>query len=174
MSTRIEAFKAKFMTLLTAISEKLDDKLGKTEAAVSANKLSAPFELRVTGDVTGSEMVHGDETVVLEVTLSAAAKQQLRTVTPIKETVSLAIDQLKQYDLQTLLGTNAALYDLTAVDIEVRVKDTVAGSPTLNAFVNAHAYVVYGIKDNRYVMVSNESGKAIECYVRVTVPPKIV
>ncbi len=174
MSNRIEAFKAKFMTLLTAISEKLDDKLGKTEAAVSANKLSAPFELRVTGDVTGSEMVHGDETVVLEVALSAAAKQQLRTVTPVKETVNLAIDQLKQYDLQTLLGTNAALYDLTAVDIEVRVKDTVAGSPTLNAFVSAQAYVVYGIKGNRYVMVSNESGKAIECYVRVTVPPKIV
>lgn len=174
MSNSIEAVKAKFTALFAAISDKLDGKLGKTEAAVSAVKLTNPFELRLSGDVSGSDAVYGDENVNLSVSLTAAGLAKVRPAMPVNETINLAIDQVKQYDLQTLLGTNAALYDLTAVDIEVRVKYTVAGSPTLNAFVNAHAYVVYGIKDNRYVMVSNESGKAIECYVRVTVPPKIV
>lgn len=171
MSNSIEAVKAKFTALLAGIAVKLDSKLGKTEPAASAVKLTNPFELRLVGDVDGSDAVYGNENVSLEVQLSATGLQRVRPSVTVKETINLAIDQLKQYDLQTLLGTNASKYDLSNVDIEVRVKDTIAGSPTLGAFVNAHSYVVYGVKDNRYVLISNESGKAIECYIRVMIEP---
>jgi len=171
MSTSIDAVKAKFTALFAAISDKLDGKLGKTEAAASAVKLTNPFELKLVGDVDGSDAVYGDENVLIEVAFSASGLQRVRPSVTVKETLNMTIDQVKQYDLQTLLGVNAAKYDLTNVDVEVRVKDTVTGSPTLGAFVNAQAYVVYGVKDNRYVIVANESGKAIECYVRVMIEP---
>ena len=57
------------MATVTGLAEALADKLAKTETAVSANKLAAPFTLELTGDVTGQVSLDGSKSVSLSVTV---------------------------------------------------------------------------------------------------------
>lgn len=90
---------------------------------------------------------------------------------PVNELVSLASGVNKQYDLQALLGANYPTYDLTSATIRVLAKDTNPASPIYNGYANAEGLVVYGIKDNRYVAVANQSGASIDLHVKVQVTP---
>lgn len=92
----------------------------------------------------------------------------------VNEYVTIPADTIKQYDLQTLMGASYVNYDPKSSEIEVRVKDTFAGSPMLGVYANAEALVTYGVKDSRYIVVSNQSGISIEAYVKVLVHPKTV
>lgn len=76
-----------------------------------------------------------------------------------------------QYDLQTLIGAGYENFDLITAEICVRAKDTNVASPMYNAYTNAEAVVTYGIKDERYVIVANQSNEDLELYVKVLVHP---
>jgi hypothetical protein len=93
------------------------------------------------------------------------------SVVAVNEFVTLPIDGKKQYDLQTLLGSAYLTYDLKAALVTVLAKDTSPSSPLFNAYANAEGLIVYGIKDNRYVIVANQSGASIDLYVKVAVQP---
>jgi len=73
MTPKISALKTKLAVLLLAISGKVDTKLGRTEAAVSADKLTSPFTLSFTGDATASGDIQGNSSVAMGITLANTA-----------------------------------------------------------------------------------------------------
>jgi hypothetical protein len=73
MSPQIQALKLKLTGLLTSISEQIASKLDATAPAVSAYKLTNPFNLIVTGDATGTQSVSGDTNVSIALTLANTA-----------------------------------------------------------------------------------------------------
>lgn len=95
-----------------------------------------------------------------------------RTVTPVAENINLVAGGSKEYDLQTLIGTKAAQYDIEGCTVIVRVRDTDATSSTNNQYINAEGVAVWGIRDTRYVRVVNEFDAPLDFYVRIEVPKK--
>lgn len=73
MTPSLASLKTKFSALLVAIADKLDTKLDKTAAAVTANALTNPFTLTVNGDASGSASIKGNVAVTLSVTLANTA-----------------------------------------------------------------------------------------------------
>lgn len=73
MSPLIDTLKTRFAATLLAISNKLDTKLDRSSAAVSADKLTNPFNLIVTGDATGTQSISGDTNVSIALTLANTA-----------------------------------------------------------------------------------------------------
>lgn len=69
MSISIEALKTKFDSLLQTISNHINGKLGREEAAVSANKLTNPFTLSLSNDATATASVDGSQAINLSVIL---------------------------------------------------------------------------------------------------------
>lgn len=301
MSPKINILKIKFAAMLAAISESIDSKLDGTAAAVSADKLTAPFTLTAGGDLLGNVNIQGDADVTWSIALNttgvaagtypkvtvdakgrvtggqlllaadipsldagktttgvfaaariptlnqnttgnAATATKLATgrkismtgdgewevtfdgalavssvmtlsntavsagvygsagsipkitvdakgrVTSVEEIavdipastamvvneyVSLTVDELKEYNITTLLGVNAAAFDIKSADITIRVLNSTVGSPTEGAYLNAESVVVYGIKDEERLLIDNQSGLAISLYVKVLVYPAV-
>lgn len=285
MPPSLAALKLKFTELFISISEKLDTKLDKTTASVSADRLTNPFTLMLKKDIVGSVSISGNSNVSIDATLPAIAtagtypkvtinvKGQViggeplligdlpaldaskvetgvfnaariplptklassrtisatgdatwsvgfdgsknatavmtfkdsgvtagiygaatqipkltidskgrvtavelidvraQTALAVNEFITVAADSLKQYDLQTLLGAGYVNFDLKTAEISVRAKDTNASSPMFNSYANAEALVSYGIRDNRYVLIANQSGGPIDLYVKILVHP---
>lgn len=69
MSISIEALKTKFDSLLQTVSNHINGKLGREEAAVSAAKLTNPFTLTLSNDATATANVDGAQAVNLSVIL---------------------------------------------------------------------------------------------------------
>ncbi|MNO12986.1 hypothetical protein D3C76_26060 [compost metagenome] len=163
-------------------------------------KLAATFQIAMTGDGTwsvtpdGSGNVsgvmtlansgvaagsYGDATSIPKITVDAKGRItgvtlisiKAQTAIPVNEYVTVAADGVKQYDLQTLLGAGHASFDKKTAEISVRAKDTNGASPMFNAYANPEGLVSYGIKDERYVIITNQSGGAIDLYVKVLVHP---
>lgn len=285
MPPSLAALKLKFTELFISISEKLDTKLDKTTASVSADRLTNPFTLILKKDIVGSVSISGNSNVSIDATLPSIAtagtypkvtinvKGQViggeplligdlpaldaskvetgvfnaariplptklaanrtisatgdatwsvgfdgsknatavmtfkdsgvtagiygaatqipkltidskgrvtavelidvraQTALTVNEFITVAADSLKQYDLQTLLGAGYVNFDLKTAEISVRAKDTNASSPMFNSYANAEALVSYGIRDNRYVLIANQSGGPIDLYVKILVHP---
>lgn len=138
--------------------------------------VTAAFTLSVSGVTAGT---YGNATNIPSVTVDAKGRVTGITLIPVKaqtsivvnEYVTVAADGLKQYDLQTLLGAGHASFDKKTAEICVRAKDINGASPLFNAYANAEAFISYGLKDDRYVMIANQSGGAIDLYVKVLVHP---
>lgn len=141
----------------------------------SANA-TAVFTLSVSGVAAGT---YGSATNIPQVTVDAKGRVTGITLIPVKaqtaiainEYVTVAVDGVKQYDLQTILGAGHASFDKKTAEISVRAKETNGASPMFNAYANAEALISYGIKDERYVLIANQSGGAIDLYVKVLVHP---
>jgi phage-related tail fiber protein len=137
---------------------------------------TAAFTLSVSGVAAGT---YGSATQIPQMTVDAKGRItgvtlidiKAQTAIAVNEYVTVAVDGVKQYDLQTLLGAGHAAFDKKTAEISVRAKDTNGSSPLLNAYANAEALISYGIKDERYVIISNQSGGAIDLYVKVLVHP---
>lgn len=173
-----------------------------TGNAATATKLASAFSFKLSGDVVVNGLLDGGSGVNFSATLSDSgvaagsygdagnipqftvdAKGRVtgvtlvpvdipaKTIIAVNEYTTLAVDALQQYDLQTILGAEFANFDIKTAEISVRVMDTDAGSPTYQAYVNAEAVVVYGVKDERYILISNQAGVAIDVYVKVLVHP---
>ena len=142
-------FQTKLRALSTAIKAKLATKLDKTAQAADSAKL-------------------GGQTLTQ---LQAAFDGKYYQVA--NEYITLAASGTKQYDLQTLMtAATFALYDIKGVEIFVRAKDTNGSSPLNGAYANAEALVSYGLKDERYVIVANQSGGSLDLYVKIRVQLK--
>lgn len=139
---------------------------------------TAAFTLANTGVVAG---VYGNASRIPKVTVDGkgrvTAVEEIvvdipaSTAMVVNEYITLAVDGLKTYDLVAILGAGAALFDIKSSEVIVRVKNTEAGSPTLDAYINAEAVVVYGIKNNQLLLIDNQSGFALDLYVKVLVQP---
>ncbi|MCY1280958.1 hypothetical protein D9M68_18770 [compost metagenome] len=139
---------------------------------------TAAFTLANTGVAAG---VYGSASTIPKVTVDSkgrvTAVEEIvvdipaSTAVVVNEYVSVAVDELKQYDIATLLGANAALFDIKSAEVCVRVQNTEVGSPTEGAYMNAEAVVVYGIKDEELLLIDNQSGFALNLYVKVLVQP---
>lgn len=200
MSASIDSLKTKFSQLLLAISNSLNTKLDSDSAAVSAGRITTPFNLTINGDAAGNQLLDGSQDVALSLVLAASGVTagvyggvtqipkftvdskgrvtdvvlidiQASTAIPVNEYVTIANDAVQQYDLQTILGASFADYDLKTAEISLRVKDTNATSPTFDAYVNAEGVAVYGVLSERYVVISNQSGSSLDFYVKVLVHP---
>ncbi|MNR41649.1 hypothetical protein D3C85_1600630 [compost metagenome] len=71
-----------------------------------------------------------------------------------------------------MLGAFVANYDIKTADVVLRAKDTNSASPMFNVYANAEGYATYGIRDERYVVIANQSAASAALYVKVTVKPK--
>jgi hypothetical protein len=141
-----------------------------------SGNLTGAMTLSNTGVAAGT---YGSATNIPSVTVDAKGRitgitliaVKAQTAIVVNEYVTVAADGLKQYDLQTLLGAGHASYDKKTAEICVRAKDTNGASPLFNAYANAEGFISYGLKDDRYVMIANQSGGAIDLYVKVLVHP---
>lgn len=137
---------------------------------------TAAFTLSTSGVTAGT---YGGATQIPQVTVDAKGRItgvtlidiKAQTAIAVNEYVTVVVDGVKQYDLQTLLGAGHAAFDKKTAEISVRAKETNGASPLLGAYANAEALISYGIKDERYVMIANQSGGAIDLYVKVLVHP---
>jgi phage-related tail fiber protein len=137
---------------------------------------TAAFTLTASGVAAGA---YGSATQIPKLTVDAKGRVtdvtlidiKAQTAIVVNEYVTVAVDGVKQYDLQTLLGAGHAAFDKKTAEISVRAKDTNGSSPLLNAYANAESFISYGIKDERYVIIANQSGGAVDLYVKVLVHP---
>lgn len=190
---------ATLRTFSARILARINTKLDATAPAVAAAKLTTSRTISMTGDATwqlnfdGSANVggvmalknvatagtFGSATSIPEITVDAKGRIidvvlipiKPQTIMPVNETITIAVDAVRQYDLQTLMGANFTSYDIKTAEIGIRVKDTNPASPLYNAYANAEAFVSYGLKDNRYVIVANQSGGPIDIYIKVIIQP---
>lgn len=146
------------------VSDVLDTKLDATAAAVDSAKLGGQLPAHYATQESVSTLNIKIDALkdVLDVTYAL----------PVNEYVTVASSVTKQYDLQTLLGSTYDSFDLKTAEITVRAKDTNPTSPLYNAQANAEALISYGIKDERYVLVANQSTGSLEVYIKVLVHPK--
>lgn len=143
-----------------------------------ASNTSAAFTLANSGVAAGA---YGSASIIPKITVDAKGRViaveeiivdiPASTAVVVNEYVSVAVDELKQYNIATLLGANAALFDIKSAEVCVRVQNTEVGSPTEGAYINAEAVVVYGIKDEELLLIDNQSGVALNLYVKVLVQP---
>lgn len=77
-----------------------------------------------------------------------------------------------EYDLPTKAGVTVGdpFYNWGNPEVSVLVKDTAAGSATLNMYVSAEAVVVQAMRADRYLRLINNTGAVISVNVRVSVP----
>lgn len=75
MSISIESLKAKFDSLLQTLSIKVNGKLGREEAAVSADKLTTPFTLSLIDDVIATVNIDGSSSVALNAVLKTVLSE---------------------------------------------------------------------------------------------------
>lgn len=71
MSPSIELLKNKFAAMLQAIAGQIDTKLDSSSAAVSANRLTTPFTLTITGDADGNTSLDGSGPALINIVLDA-------------------------------------------------------------------------------------------------------
>lgn len=199
MLEKLPAMLASLSTLGEKILAKIGTKLDATATAVAALKLANARSISMTGDGTwtinfdgagnataamtlkntGAAGTFGSATQIPIITTDAKGRVtgitlatiKPQTIMPVNEAISIAADTPRQYDLQTLMGVNFANYDIKTAEICVRVKETNPASPLNGAYANAEAYVSYGLKDNRYVIVANQSAAAIDVYIKVIIQP---
>lgn len=85
--TKLEELQQRVSTLFGTIKTKLDSKLDKTAASVSALKLTSPFTLASTGDALGSVSLDGSANVQLSLALKdlgiTAGQTGSATVIPV-------------------------------------------------------------------------------------------
>lgn len=114
----------------------------------------------------------GLKTAIIDMSAAVVnALKRVATATPVNGYVTLAADEVIEYDLQTLLGEGYASFDLKAAEIIVRAKDINPASPLYNVQANAEALISYGIRNERYVVVANQSTGPLDVYVKVVVNP---
>lgn len=165
--TKLEELQQRVSTLFGTIKTKLDSKLDKTAASVSALKLTSPFTLATTGDALGSVSIDGSANVQLALALKdlgvTAGQTGSATVIPVitvdtkGRITAISSANLGNAPTSTKLatartisitgaGTGSASFDGTAnVAIALTLADTgvVAGKYT-KLTVNAKGQVTLG------------------------------
>lgn len=153
---------AKFTAVFTAIKNKLDGKLDATGVAVAAKRLEVPFELALTGAVSGTVSIDGDNDVSMETSLAAGHK----TTVVVEESFTLAAGAVKEYTPQ--LGGR----DIKTARVVLRVKDVTVGSPLLGGWINAEGVAIYGIVEPGTIKVVNQSTLNLEFWIGITFDPR--
>ena len=90
---------------------------------------------------------------------------QSRIVKSVKTDISSGANIT--YNVATLLGVDAAKYDLTKTMVVVDVLDSEAGSITYNYYVSAIAAAAVGWKDTGEVIVTNQHQSTQNFYIRI-------
>lgn len=89
----------------------------------------------------------------------------------LAQEITVTAGNSQGYDIEALLGANAAQYAIGSATIVVRVKNTGAGFPDGDEWINAEASCVYGLKANKKVVfVYNTSAEDIDVFIKITVP----
>ncbi|QBJ02795.1 hypothetical protein MZD04_gp269 [Pseudomonas phage Psa21] len=92
----------------------------------------------------------------------------------VYEEITVAENSTKTYNLATLLGAAGVNYDYRSTRITALIQDTVAGSVTLNSWINSEAYVVIGITAAGVVTLHNFHTGPLKLLVRIEHPNKRV
>lgn len=87
----------------------------------------------------------------------------------VNEEISLAAAATKQYSLATLLGADAADYNLKSHRVYVRIKDTDASSTTYNYFISAESTITTGVSAAGNVLLVNQYDSTLTVWVVIEV-----
>jgi len=90
----------------------------------------------------------------------------------VNEYFNLTTGAVKEYDLVALLGSYAGDFDIKTADVTVRVKEANVASPLTGLYIDATAVANYGIRDERYIVVANQSAITQSLYVKIAIKPK--
>lgn len=95
---------------------------------------------------------------------------QQQTTMIVNDNTTIAAGAYKEYDLWTATGSSVySSCDFAGAAVMVRMLDKAAGSPTLNAYVNAEAYITQALSGGRYLRLYNKSNAAVQVEVRCRV-----
>lgn len=83
---------------------------------------------------------------------------------------NIAANGYLEYDLQTLLGTNHALYDKKRTKVLIRAKDTNIASPTYNIYIDANSVITTAIDSERFVKIYSHYDQILNLYICIDVP----
>lgn len=88
----------------------------------------------------------------------------------ISETITIAANGTKDYNLNTILGAALNAYDLKTANINVTVLDNTQGSPTQGMYINSEAVLVIGQSQNyRNIKIHNARDVSVSQRVDVTI-----
>lgn len=90
----------------------------------------------------------------------------------VKETVVIASNGTKTYNIATALATNANFYDIQYSTIDVKVKDPDASSPTFDYFIGAEAIALVGVKSTGEVLIKNLYETSLTFQINIAAPRK--
>lgn len=90
----------------------------------------------------------------------------------VKETVVIASNATKTYNIATVLATNANAYDISYSAIDVKVRDPDSSSVTYEHFIGAEAIALVGIKSTGEVVIKNLYETSLTFQINIAVPRK--
>lgn len=90
----------------------------------------------------------------------------------VNEYFNLTTGAVKEYDLVALLGSYAGDFDIKTADVTIRVKEANVASPLTGLYIDATAVANYGVRDERYIVVANQSAITQALYVKISIKPK--
>ncbi len=85
----------------------------------------------------------------------------------VAEEITLATNATKTYNVATLLGGNASLYELVQTEVKVTVKDPDNTSPTFGYHIGSEGVALVGIKDTGEVLIKNLYDSSLVFYVTI-------
>lgn len=148
MSISIEALKTKFDSLLQTVSNHINGKLGREEAAVSAAKLTNPFTLSLSNDATATANVDGAQAINLSVilkTVMSAPGTYTKVTVDAKGRVVAA---------EALIASDIPNLDASKITTGVFA---VARIPILNQNTTGNAATATKLATSRQVAVSGDA-----------------
>lgn len=146
MSISIEALKTKFDSLLQTVSNHINGKLGREEAAVSAAKLTNPFTLSLTNDATATANVDGSQAIALSVilkTVMASPGTHTKVTVDAKGRV-VAAEALLATDIPNLDASKTTTGVFAAARIPTLNQDTTGNAATATRLATARQIAASG------------------------------
>jgi hypothetical protein len=92
----------------------------------------------------------------------------------INALVDLTAGQVRDWDLVTLLGADAAKYDMDKNEVQIFVLDTDPASPTFEFYIDANAVATLGMKEDGTIRIINQHTDTLKFWIRFIVHLKQV
>lgn len=88
---------------------------------------------------------------------------------PVQTSGTISAGQDVVIDLHAQSGVSTG-YDFNYARVDLKVLDTVTGSPTENMYINSESMLVHGLSANQYLTIHNPTETNLQYRVAVDIP----